>query len=164
MSRSSLRDVDCSVAQTLELIGEWWTLMILRNAFHGMRNFDAFQQNLGISTSILSARLKKLCEAGILDKRPSPVDGRAYEYRLTERGLDLYPILVGLTEWGEKHHPNGRGRRQILREKATGRAIAGVAVLSQSGRPLRPREVCPEAGPGADDKLRELIAYRRPGV
>ena len=160
MSRSSLSGVDCGVAQALDIIGEWWTLLILRNAFHGVRTFDVFQEHLGISSSVLSARLKTLCEADVLEKRPSSHDGRSFEYRLTERGLELYPVLAGLVLWGEKWFPNGRGPRTELLDKRTGEPIAGVFALGQDGQRLGPRDVTPVAGPGADEPMRALIAHR----
>ena len=161
MSRSSLSGVDCGVAQALDIIGEWWTLLILRNAFHGMRTFDAFQEHLGISSSVLSARLKTLCEAGVLEKLPSEHDGRSFEYRLTERGLDLYPVLAGLVLWGEKWFPNGRGTRTQLLDKRTGKPVDGVHVLARDGTRLGPRDVTPVAGRGADEKVRALMAHRK---
>lgn len=162
MPTTAFARMDCAVARTLDFVGEWWTLLILRNAFHGMRTFDAFQANLGISTSVLSARLRRLTEAGILERRPSPSDGRSVEYRLTEAGLDLYPVIVSLMDWGEKWAPNPRGRRIELIEKATGRPIAGTAVLAADGRPLKPWEVRPVAGPGADQDTFELLEAREP--
>ena len=159
MPRSSFDHMDCSVAQTLEVIGEWWTLLILRNAFHGMRTFDAFQQQLDISSSVLSSRLKKLTDAGILEKQQSSTDGRYFEYRLTESGFDIYPIIVSLMEWGEKWNPSPQGRRINLIEKATGKPVKGVAVLSAKGKPLHAREVVAVAGPGADSQAEELVGY-----
>jgi DNA-binding HxlR family transcriptional regulator len=155
--------MDCSVAQTLELIGEWWTLLILRNAFHGMRTFDEFQKQLGISTSVLSARLKKLTDAGVLSRQSSKHDGRSVEYRLTEKGLELYPIMISLMQWGDKWRPNGRGLRLDLRERKTGRRIAGVRVVSANGEPLGPRDVEVRAGPGADATARSLVSLRKRG-
>ncbi len=155
--------MDCSVAQTLELIGEWWTLLILRNAFHGMRTFDEFQKQLGISTSVLSARLRKLTDAGVLSRQTSERDGRSVEYRLTEKGLELYPIMISLMQWGDKWRPNGRGRRLDLRERKTGRRIAGVRVLSADGEPLGPRDIEVRAGPGADAVARSLVSLRGRG-
>ena len=156
--------MDCSVAQTLELIGEWWTLLILRNAFHGMRQFDAFQKQLGISTSVLSARLKKLTDAGVLSRRSSAHDARSVEYRLTEKGLELYPIMISLMQWGDKWCPNGRGRRLDLRDRKTGRRIAGVRVLSAEGEALGPRDVEVRAGPGADAIAHSLVGTRSPSA
>ncbi|MEM8605528.1 MAG: helix-turn-helix domain-containing protein [Myxococcota bacterium] len=160
MSRSSWADMDCSVAQTLEVIGEWWTLLILRNAFHGMHKFDDFQKQLGISTSVLSARLKKLTDAGVLSRHSSEHDGRSVEYRLTEKGLELYPVMISLKQWGDKWRPNGRGLRLDLRDRKTGRRIAGAQVLSAEGTPLDPRDVEVRPGPGADRSTRSLIAHR----
>jgi len=149
--------MDCSVAQTLDIVGEWWSLLILRNAFHGMRTFDAFQKQLDISSSVLSARLKKLTEAGVLIKVPCSDDKRSFEYRLTPAGMDLYPVLIGLMQWGEKWRPNTRGQRIVLLEKATGKPLQGVEVLSADGRPLKAWQVQPVAGPGADEHVHELI-------
>jgi len=157
MSRTPLNHMDCSVAQTLDIVGEWWSLLILRNAFHGMRTFDAFQKQLDISSSVLSARLKKLTEAGVLIKVPCSDDKRSFEYRLTPAGMDLYPVLIGLMQWGEKWRPNTRGQRIVLLEKATGKPLQGVEVLSADGRPLKAWQVQPVAGPGADEHVHELI-------
>ncbi|HDY97779.1 MAG TPA: transcriptional regulator [Pseudomonas sabulinigri] len=157
MSRTPLNHMDCSVAQTLDIVGEWWSLLILRNAFHGMRTFDAFQKQLDISSSVLSARLKKLTEAGVLIKVPCSDDKRSFEYRLTPAGMDLYPVLIGLMQWGEKWRPNTRGQRMVLLEKATGKPLQGVEVLSADGRPLKAWQVQPVAGPGADEHVHELI-------
>ncbi len=157
MSRTPLNHMDCSVAQTLDIVGEWWSLLILRNAFHGMRTFDAFQKQLEISSSVLSARLKKLTEAGVLKKVPCSEDKRSFEYGLTPAGMDLYPVLIGLMQWGEKWRPNERGQRMLLLEKATGEPVQGAEVLSADGRPLKAWEVQPVAGPGADEHVYELI-------
>lgn len=157
MPNVSLAGMNCAVARTLEVVGDWWTLLILRNAFHGMRTFDAFRQQLGISTSVLSARLKTLTEAGVLERRRSAADGRSYEYRLTECGHDIYPVIVALMDWGEKWSPDPRGRRLDLVEKATGQPIAGIAVLSSDGRPLAPRDIRPVPGPAADATTRALV-------
>lgn len=157
MPRLSQHHDDCSVTQALDIVGDWWALLILRNAFHGMRTFDAFQKQLDISTSVLSARLKTMTEAGVLKKVPSAADGRSFEYRLTPCGLDLYPVLVALMQWGEKWRPNDKGQRMILLEKATGQPVQGVEVLSASGKPLKAWDVEPVPGPGADERVRELI-------
>ncbi|MFN3579698.1 MAG: winged helix-turn-helix transcriptional regulator [Pseudomonas sp.] len=151
------RSDECSVTKALDIVGDWWALMILRNAFHGMRTFDAFQRQLGVSTSVLSARLKTMTAAGVLKKVPSTLDGRSFEYRLTPCGHDLYPVLVALMQWGEKWRPDQRGTRMLLLEKATGQPIKGVEVLSASGQPLKPWEVQPVPGPAADQRVRDLI-------
>ncbi|MBQ0742921.1 MAG: helix-turn-helix transcriptional regulator [Pseudomonas sp.] len=157
MLRATPHHDDCSVTKALDIIGDWWALLILRNAFHGMRTFDALQKQLGISTSVLSSRLKTMTEAGVLKKVPATGDGRSFEYRLTPSGHDLYPVLVALMQWGEKWRPNEKGQRLLLLEKATGLPVQGVEVLSAAGLPLKPWDVVPVAGPGADERVRELI-------
>jgi len=157
MSRSPIED-DCGVAQALNIVGEWRTLLVLRNLFNGIRTFDAIQSQLGISSSVLSARLKTLMDAGVVDKRPSAGDGRSHEYRLTEKGLDLYPVLIALLHWGEKWTPNGRGPRVTLTERETGLPVRPMSVTAQDGRPLGPRDVTPVPGPGAGDFTLKLMA------
>jgi len=157
MTRSALTD-DCGVAQALNVVGEWRTLLVLRNLFNGMRTFDALQAHLGISSSVLAARLKSLTENGIVEKRPNPLDGRSHEYRLTEKGFDLYPVLVALLHWGEKWAPNGRGPRLTLVERRTGDPVREMAVMAQDGRGLGPRDVTPVLGAGGSDHMRDLIA------
>lgn len=161
MSRTDLTKFDCSVAQTLDQIGEWWTLLIIRDAFHGIKRFDDFQDQLEISPTVLSARLQTLTKNGIFEKRKSKTDGRAYEYVLTEKGLDLYPVLLALIGWGEKYAPNEAGPRLQLLEKKTGRPIRPIQVLAESGEPLTARDVFVQAGAGTDDRMASLINYRR---
>ena len=160
MAGKSLRDIDCAISQTLAVVGEWWTLMIVRNAFHGMHTFDAFQENLGVSTSVLASRLKTLTEANIFRREQSAVDGRSFEYHLTEKGKDLYTLIIAMKDWGEKWYPNKRGSRIDLLEKSTGNPIRGAVVVASDGRVLNPRDVLPVAGPGADEAMLKLLESR----
>jgi len=155
--RPAYGDTDCSVARTLAVIGDRWTMLILRNALHGMRTFDAFQEHLDISPSVLSDRLSTLTKAGVFDRRQSASDGRSFEYRLTEKGLDLYPVIVALMDWGDKWEPSEKGERLRLIERATGKKIRGAIVLSQDGKALRPQDVTPLLGPAAADDVRQLV-------
>ena len=101
MRRKSFRDERCAIARTLDVVGEWWTLLILRDAFSGLTRFSEFQQSLGMAKNVLSARLQKLVENGILELSPAG-DGSAYQqYGLTEKGRSLFTILVALRQWGE---------------------------------------------------------------
>lgn len=103
MQRTSLKDVPCPVARTLDLVGEWWTLLILRDAFNGMQRFGEFQQSLGMSKNVLTARLRKLVEHGVLALAPA-ADGSAYQqYSLSAKGRSLYLVLIALRQWGEEH-------------------------------------------------------------
>lgn len=156
----SFRDVDCAISQTLAVIGEWWTLMIVRNAFHGMRTFDAFHEDLGISTSVLAARLKTLTDADVFKRVQSEADGRSFEYRLTEKGRELYPLVVCMYEWGEKWYPNKKGPRMYLQEISTGKPVRGVAVIASDGHVLDSREIRSVAGPGANAASHRLLKHR----
>lgn len=148
--KSSIADLNCGMAQTAHLIGDRWTLLILWDAFNGVDTFDAFKEHLGLSTSVLSAELAKLVEAGVLSKRASPEDKRSHLYKLTEKGFALYPVIVAMSDWGERWRPHENGPRVRLIEKATGLPVRGAEVVSASGVKLDPREVRVEAGPGAD--------------
>ncbi len=161
MSRTSFETMNCPVAQTLNLVGEWWSILILRNAFCGMTRFQDFQQHLGIATGTLTSRLQRLTENGIFERVRCQVDGRSYEYKLTEKGLELSPMLLALTEWGEKWAPNPKGRRIRFIERATGLDIGGVSAVSADGkRPLGLAELEVIAGAGADGKTDVLLQGR----
>lgn len=160
MSKHSFVEMNCPIAQTLEQVGEWWTFVILRNAFCGMSRFQDFQRHLGISTSILARRLEKLVENGILLRQPSTADARIVHYRLTEKGRALAPILAAMTLWGEQWAPHPNGARLTMVEKATGLPVAGVGIRAADGRELQPEEIETVAGPGADDKTHVLVRIR----
>ena len=145
MKYKSFAHMNCSVAQSLEILGERWTLLILRDAFLGTRKFEDFL-GTGISRNVLATRLKRLVEEDILEKRP--IDGKSSEYRLTMKGLDLQPVLLSLMHWGDQHLPHPAGDRLIFRERETGRPIARMSAYSQDGQPLAPREIRATAGPG----------------
>src|SRR5258707_7549995 len=101
MRWDSVKSMNCSVARTLSVVGERWTMLILREAFLGRRRFDDFQAGTGIARNILSARLKTLVEHGIFDRTESDRDGHI-EYRLTAEGIDLYPVMIALPRWGDR--------------------------------------------------------------
>jgi DNA-binding HxlR family transcriptional regulator len=108
MQRKSMKNSPCAIARTLDLIGEWWSILILRDAFQGKKRFTEFQQSLGLAKNVLSARLRKLVDNGVLEVVPAS-DGSAYhEYVLTDKGQSLQPVLTALNEWGETHLPKGR--------------------------------------------------------
>jgi len=160
MSKKKFDNLDCSVAQALSQIGEHWTLMILRNAMHGIRRFEDFQTELNISPTVLSSRLKSMVKNDILYQKKSKKDGRSIEYRLTQKGLDVYPIIVSLLDFGEKYMPSGKGPRIQLVEKRSGKPVRKVRVQSEDGRDLTPFDVKVVAGDGADNRMKQLIDFR----
>ena len=157
MTRNKLDDLNCSIANALELIGEWWTILILREAFFGTRRFEDFQQHLGIARNILTARLRKLCDSGVLERVPVKQGAKRHEYRLTEMGRDLQPTLIALTQWGDRWLQSEDGAPVKFIERASGEEIADVAILSKHGRALTAREMALVPGPGATDATRERL-------
>lgn len=148
MKHKSFADMNCSVAQALEILGERWTLLILRDAFRGKRRFDDFLES-GISRNILTTRLNQLVEHGILERQPP--QGKVAEYLLTSKGKDIQPILLSLTHWGDKYVPHPKGKRLTFIDKKTGRPIAGMSAYSRDGRPLSPSDLSVKVGPAYDD-------------
>ncbi len=102
MYRKSLADQSCSIARSLDVVGEWWTLLILRDAFRGVKRYEDFQSSLGIARNVLATRLTKLVDAGIMRRDPLPDHAGRHEYRLTDKGLDLQPVLLSLLRWGDR--------------------------------------------------------------
>ena len=103
MKNKNYNDMQCPIARCLDHIGEWWSLLIIRDAFRGSKRFDEFQKNLGIATNILTRRLKELVESGILEKQQYGESTNRFEYILTQRGQDLSPILMAMMQWSNKH-------------------------------------------------------------
>jgi DNA-binding HxlR family transcriptional regulator len=139
----------CSIARALDLVGEWWTMLVVREAFMGTTRFDAFQRNLGIAPNILSARLKRLVAGGVLQHMPAG-GARRQEYRLTEKGRDLFPVLVALLQWGDHWLAGPEGPPVRLLDRAAGLPVA-VGVRSSDGRTLRPADIRLVPGPGSRD-------------
>lgn len=159
MKKSAVGNFDCSIAKSVSVIGDTWSLLILRNAFHGMRRFEDFQKHLCIATNILTDRLKRLTTEGILSRENDPEDRRRVQYRLTQKGLDLYPVIVALKDWGDKWEGDSQPR-MILKVRETGEVIPPMAVRAADGRALKPQDVEPAPSPTADDLTRELVSFR----
>ena len=136
MKRKSFREAECPVARTLDAIGDWWSLLIVRDAFDGLRRFGEFQQNLGIARGMLSTRLRDLVEAGVLAMAPAS-DGSAYsEYVLTEKGRGLFLVIVALRQWGEDHLYRDGERHSELVDSETENPVSRLALHAPDGRPL----------------------------
>lgn len=142
----------CSVAQCLEVVGEWWTLLIVRDAFLGVTRFDEFQERLGISRNVLGQRLARLTAAGVLTKVPYSEHPPRFDYRLTERGRDLWPVINAMRQWGDRHAaPEGPPLRLI--HEGCGQISEPQLVCSACGEPIGAREVKAIPGPGDVEDL-----------
>ncbi|TMM13338.1 MAG: helix-turn-helix transcriptional regulator [Actinobacteria bacterium] len=152
MERKSFADMHCSVAQCLEVVGEWWSLLIVRDAFLGCTRFDQFQERLGISRNILHQRLARLVEAGILEKVAYSEHPPRYDYRLTAKGRDLWPVLTTMRQWGDKHAaPNGPPLQVV--HKDCGHVSEALLTCSVCGEQIGVRDVRAVSGPGDVDAL-----------
>jgi DNA-binding HxlR family transcriptional regulator len=139
---------NCSVARSLELIGERWTILILRDAFLGVRRFEDFQRSLGVARNVLQARLQRLVTEGVLERRRYQERPERFEYRLTDKGLDLWPVLVSLVKWGDRYAaPNGPPR--IIEHRGCGGEIDEYLHCTRCGERLTPQTVIARPGPAA---------------
>ncbi|OGA80841.1 MAG: HxlR family transcriptional regulator [Burkholderiales bacterium RIFCSPHIGHO2_01_FULL_63_240] len=141
MRRTSFSDMSCSIARCLEQVGDWWTLLIVREAFFGTRRFGEFQSHLGIAPNVLSARLHGLVQHGILQAVAQSENGRVLDYRLTDKGRDLFPIVIAMLQWGDRHAPAPEGPPVQIVDRENGRPIAALQVRSDDGRVLQARDV-----------------------
>jgi DNA-binding HxlR family transcriptional regulator len=142
-------DFACSIARAIDLVGEWWTPLILRDLFAGMTRNDEIQRDLGIASNVLATRLQKLREAGLVDRTPDPTDARRWCYTLTDQGRELYPVLLALMAWGDKWlAPPGR-QPVVVRHRGCGQITAAVPCCSVCREPLALAELEFLVGPGA---------------
>lgn len=149
MRWETLEDEPCSVARTVSVIGDRWTLLILRDCFLKVRRFEGFQARLGITRHLLAARLKKLVEAGVLKKVAYQQRPARYEYVLTDKGLDLHPVIMGIVHWGDVHMAGAAGRPLLHRHRLCGCKFDPLMVCSECREPLSACDVTVSPGPGA---------------
>ena len=140
MRRTSTRDAICPIARSLDEIGDWWTLLIVRDAFAGKKRFSDFQVGLGLAKNILSDRLRKLIARGIMEKRASTDASSRGEYHLTEKGRQLRLVLTAIRQWGEDNL-FAAGEPMMLLHDRLNRPIGRLRLTDQDGRPLMPDEM-----------------------
>jgi DNA-binding HxlR family transcriptional regulator len=155
MERKSFATMDCSVAQCLEVIGEWWSMLVVRDAFMGVTRFEDFQRRLGISRNILQQRLTRLVDEGVLARVPYSEHPPRHEYRLTDKGRDLWPVLTAMRQWGD-HHAAPTGPPVEVVHSACGARTDLALVCASCGERVGPRDVRAVAGAG-----RPELATRR---
>jgi DNA-binding HxlR family transcriptional regulator len=148
-------DQVCSIARTLEVLGERWTLLVIRDVFNGRRRFDQIQENLGVARNVLSTRLARLVEEGILEKRAYQERPPRYEYFLTEKGLDLWPVMISMLHWGDRHLAEDAGPPMLIRHKRCGGLVDDRGTCQSCGQRLGARDAYTEYGPGAPAEWRD---------
>lgn len=140
MGRTDFSEMECSIARTLEVVGERWSLLVIRDAFYGVRRFEDFQRDLGVARNILTDRLKKLTDQGVLERRVYATRPNRYEYRLTESGRDLLPVLLTLMQWGDRWAA-ADGPPVRIRHLNCGHDVEPVLACDHCGTELRREEL-----------------------
>jgi DNA-binding HxlR family transcriptional regulator len=163
MQRKNFGKMQCPIARSLERVGEWWSILILRDALHGLTRFDQFEESLGIAPNMLARRLGALVKAGLLQRRRYSERPPRYEYLLTERGRDFRPVIVALYAWGNKHFAP-EGASVLLVDAETGAVADPVMVDRATGRPLVDPEYMFAAGPAAVERTRRKYASTAAGA
>jgi DNA-binding HxlR family transcriptional regulator len=159
MERTSFEGMSCPVALALERVGEWWSILILRDATHGLTRFEQFQKSLGISPNSLSRRLAALEDGGLLERRRYNERPPRDEYVLTEAGHAFRPVLTALYAWGNQHYPPEAVNVRLV-DRETGEDVDPVIVDRETGKPLDDEHTEFVPGPAADDRLRAVLARR----
>jgi DNA-binding HxlR family transcriptional regulator len=140
----------CSIARALEVVGERWTLLIVRDVFLGVRRFEDIQRDLGIARNVLTGRLEALVEHGVLERRPYQERPLRHEYRLTDKGLALWPVITALMAWGDEYEPTPGGPPTVLRHRGCGGTLDAARACDRCGAVvISPRDAEAAAGPGA---------------
>ena len=157
MERKSFQGMPCPIARSLERVGEWWSMLIMRDALHGFRRFDQFQKSLGIAPNMLTRRLNALVEAGMLERRRYSEHPPRHEYVPTARGRDFRPVLLALMAWGNAHFAPEGASVQLF-DAETGAAVDPVLVDRVTGRPITEADHVMAPGPAAPERTRKRYA------
>ena len=148
----------CSIARSLEVVGERWSLLIVRDVMNRRRRFDELQRGLGIARNVLAARLQRLVEEDILERRAYQANPERHEYFLTEKGLDLWPALVALLRWGDRHSPSPGGPPMLIVHKECGGRVSDRGICEACGEVLEAPDARALPGPGLDESAPESPA------
>jgi DNA-binding HxlR family transcriptional regulator len=149
MLRNDYENQACSIAGALEVIGERWSLLIVRDVLLGLRRFDELQRNLGIARNVLQARLERLLQNGVLERRRYQERPERFEYRLTDKGLELWPAIVALMDWGDRYAPPPGGPAVVLEHKGCGGHVDAHRICETCGARVSVRDARALPGPGA---------------
>jgi DNA-binding HxlR family transcriptional regulator len=149
MLRNDYADQSCSIAGALEVVGERWSLLIVRDILLGLRRFDELQADLGIARNVLQTRLTRLQEHGVLERVPYQERPLRHEYRLTEKGLDLWPMIVALMKWGDRYATPQGGPAVVIEHRGCGGTVDEHRICEACGAKLKARDAIGRPGPGA---------------
>lgn len=150
MQRTSFADIPCSLARTLDIVGEWWTPLVLRDIALGVTRFEEIQHDLGLSRKVLTQRLDTLVKHDVLERRPYQHNPLRHDYLLTEKGRDLIPALMAMMAWGDRWTAGEAGPPLRLRHDRCGHQTSPTVTCSHCAQPLTLAELTPHVGPGAN--------------
>ncbi|WP_420548749.1 winged helix-turn-helix transcriptional regulator [Curvivirga sp.] len=157
MTRKSTIEWNCSWARAAEVFGDKWSLLIIKNAFMGVRSFSGFAESLGISRNILSSRLEHLVTYGVLEKTPKDFMSKQSDYKLTGKGEDLIVMMIAIGQWGDKYHFDNHEIPIQIRDTQSGEEVSILEASSKDGRVLSATDITFEPGPGANEETRALL-------
>ena len=158
MEKTKLSEMDCPIARAFDRVGEWWSILILRDAFHGLTRFDQFQKSLPIAPNMLTRRLNELVAGGLLERKLYNAHPPRYEYVLTERGRDFRPVMIAMMAWGNRHFTPD-GVQSTLVNAETGIEAEPIVVDGKTLRPVTEDAYIFAAGPAANDAVKRRMAF-----
>lgn len=160
MQRKKLTHVECPIARSLDQVGEWWSILLMRDALQGLRRFDQFSQSLGIAPNMLTRRLTALVEAGMLERVPYSQRPLRYEYVPTAKGEDFASVLMAFVDWGNRHYATEGESVQVV-DRDAGKRLQLAFTDPEDGRVLAPQQCTVQPGPAASDAMRERFGSKR---
>ncbi|MFC9533345.1 winged helix-turn-helix transcriptional regulator [Streptomyces sp. NPDC056975] len=155
MRRTSFANWPCSIARTMDLLGDWWTPLVLREAFYGIKRFDVFQEELGIARNTLADRLRRLVDEGLMEKRAYQQEPVRYDYVLTDMGRDFFGVLVAMNRWGDRWLAEETGPPVVFHHDRCGQESHAEVVCSACKEPMTAENTRPRLGPGYPPRLAE---------
>lgn len=161
MRRTSFANWPCSIARTMDLLGDWWTPLVLREAYYGIRRFDEFQHELGIARNTLSDRLRRLVDEGLLEKELYSTEPKRYEYLLTEKGRDFFGVIAAMSRWGDTWLAGEAGPPMVFHHESCDNDTHAEVVCAVCREALRSEDVTMQMGPGYPERLRERLDVQR---
>lgn len=157
MQRKTFADAECPIARSLERVGEWWSILIMRDALQGLRRFDEFSRSLDIAPNMLTRRLNALVEAGLLERQPYSQRPLRYQYVPTAKGEDFRVVLMAFVAWGNRHYAE-EGQSVQLVERTSGRPVRSFMAALADGRTVPLEQCSVQAGPAASEEMRQRLA------
>lgn len=163
MRRTRFDDWPCSIARTVDLMGDWWTPLVMREAFYGARRFEEFQERLGVSRNVLTQRLERLVAEDLLQRVPYQERPTRHEYRLTDKGRDFFAVLAAMKRWGDRWLAGPEGPPVVLHDNVTGEPVRIEVVDATTGLPIDVRRIVASPGPGFPAEHADQVALRARG-